>query len=79
MRNVNLANESDSFAIKREAYSFEVAFYGEVSNQLSSALKRHKNKSFYYNNLYFCGGTVHPGGVVPIVLCSAKNVANYLK
>ena len=24
------------------------------------------------DNLYFCGGTVHPGGGIPLVLNSAK-------
>jgi phytoene desaturase len=69
----------DSTGIEEETGSFEGAIYGASSNQLSSALKRHKNKSSNYKNLYFCGGTVHPGGGIPLVLRSSKIVANYFK
>lgn len=50
------------------------ALYGASSNKMTSALTRHGNKSDKYPNLYFCGGTVHPGGGIPLVLRSAKIV-----
>ena len=48
------------------------ALYGASSNALSSANKRHPNVSKFYDGLYFCGGTAHPGGGIPLVLKSAK-------
>jgi phytoene dehydrogenase-like protein len=39
-----------------------------------SAFFRHPNFSNQFNNLYFCGGSVHPGGGIPLALCSAKIV-----
>ena len=54
--------------------SFGGALYGAASNRLNSALKRHDNYSKKINNLYFVGGSVHPGGGIPLVLRSAKIV-----
>jgi phytoene dehydrogenase-like protein len=39
-----------------------------------SAFNRHANFSRKFNNLYFVGGSVHPGGGIPLCLCSAKIV-----
>lgn len=50
------------------------ALYGASSNKMTSALVRHGNTSAKYKDLYFCGGTVHPGGGIPLVLKSAKIV-----
>ena len=41
-----------------------------------SAFLRHSNFSSKIKDLYFCGGTVHPGGGIPLALNSAKIVAN---
>ena len=30
------------------------------------------------NNLYFCGGSVHPGGGIPLCLNSAKIVSDLI-
>ena len=30
-------------------------------------------------NLYFCGGSVHPGGGIPLCLLSAKIVSNLIE
>ncbi|MCH2234321.1 MAG: phytoene desaturase family protein [Crocinitomicaceae bacterium] len=54
------------------------ALYGASSNGKRAALKRHPNKSTKYDNLYFCGGTAHPGGGIPLALKSAEIVANYI-
>ena len=54
------------------------ALYGASSNGKRAALKRHPNKSSKYKNLYFCGGTAHPGGGIPLALKSAEIVANYI-
>ncbi|MDC0231351.1 phytoene desaturase family protein [Aureispira] len=57
--------------IELDTGSFSGALYGAASNKKFSALSRHPNFSKKYKNLYFCGGTVHPGGGIPLVLQSA--------
>ena len=37
-----------------------------------AAFLRHKNFSSSIKGLYFCGGSVHPGGGLPLCLNSAK-------
>ena len=56
--------------------SFTGALYGASSNDRISAFLRHPNFSSQISNLYFCGGSVHPGGGIPLCLLSAKIVAN---
>jgi phytoene desaturase len=52
------------------------ALYGMSSNSFLSAFRRHPNFSKHINGLYFCGGTVHPGGGIPLCLKSAEIVSN---
>ena len=54
------------------------SLYGNSSNSLKSAFIRHPNFSKNINNLYFCGGSVHPGGGIPLCLYSAKIVAELI-
>ncbi|MFC4870197.1 1-hydroxycarotenoid 3,4-desaturase CrtD [Negadavirga shengliensis] len=51
------------------------ALYGNSSNSRLAAFLRHANYSFHIKNLYFCGGSVHPGGGIPLCLLSAKIVS----
>lgn len=55
------------------------ALYGNSSNNLFSAFLRHSNKSKRIKNLYFCGGSVHPGGGIPMCLSSAKIIDRYFE
>ena len=48
------------------------AIYGNASNNKFAAFLRHSNFHNSINNLYFCGGTVHPGPSIPLCLMSAK-------
>ena len=50
------------------------ALYGNSSNNMMAAFLRHSNFSKNIKNLYFCGGSVHPGGGIPLCLLSAKIV-----
>lgn len=50
------------------------ALYGTSSNNTMSAFLRHPNFSSRIKDLYFCGGSVHPGGGIPLCLLSAKIV-----
>ncbi|MDZ4742243.1 MAG: phytoene desaturase family protein [Verrucomicrobiota bacterium] len=48
------------------------SLYGHASNNPMSALFRPSIRSSVQDNLYFVGGTTHPGGGIPLVLLSAK-------
>jgi phytoene desaturase len=61
--------------IESKTSSYAGALYGNASNNAFSAFLRHKNFSSTLKGLYFCGGSVHPGGGIPLCLNSAKIVA----
>ena len=65
---------ADPRSIEAETHSFKGALYGTSSNSKESAFFRHPNFSKDIKGLYFCGGSVHPGGGIPLVLSSAKIV-----
>lgn len=48
------------------------SLYGISSNNRMSAFFRQSNHSSDFKNLYFCGGSVHPGGGIPLCLHSAQ-------
>lgn len=50
------------------------ALYGNSSNSPTAAFNRHPNFSSKIKGLYFTGGSVHPGGGIPLCLASAKIV-----
>lgn len=58
--------------IEAKTLSYLGALYGNASNDKYSAFLRHPNFTTAIKNLYFCGGSVHPGGGVPLCLLSAK-------
>ncbi|MCP3026311.1 NAD(P)/FAD-dependent oxidoreductase [Halobacillus sp. A5] len=61
--------------IQRQFHAFKGAIYGPSSNNRIQAFKRPFNRSADYKNLYFCGGSTHPGGGSPMVVLSGQNVA----
>jgi phytoene desaturase len=65
--------------IQDKTYSFKGSLYGTSSNNRFAAFFRHKNFSSQYKNLYFCGGSVHPGGGIPLALLSAKIIDKLVK
>lgn len=64
----------DPRSIESNTQSYQGALYGTASNEQMAAFFRHPNFSSELKNLYFCGGSVHPGGGIPLALCSAKIV-----
>jgi phytoene desaturase len=58
--------------IESRTSSANGALYGNSSNNMYAAFLRHANYSSEIKNLYFCGGSVHPGGGIPLCLLSAK-------
>ncbi len=51
------------------------ALYGNASNNRFAAFLRHPNYRKAIKNLYWVGGSVHPGGGIPLCLSSAKIAA----
>jgi len=58
--------------IERLTASHRGALYGSSSNSRFAAFRRHPNVRKGYRNLWFAGGSVHPGGGIPLCLASAK-------
>lgn len=52
------------------------ALYGMSSNDRFNALRRPHNRAPDVRGLYFCGGTAHPGGGVPMVTLSGRAAAH---
>ncbi|NNE28043.1 MAG: phytoene desaturase [Saprospiraceae bacterium] len=81
-RDVRSLIESESIldprGIEAKTSAYLGALYGSSSNTLFSAFLRQANFSQSLNGLYFCGGTVHPGGGIPLCLLSAKIVAELI-
>ena len=58
--------------IDSKTKSYMGALYGASSNSIMSAFLRHPNFSKKIKNLYFCGGSVHPGGGIPFAYFQLK-------
>ncbi len=66
----------DPQGIASRTSSHQGALYGSSSNNPFAAFLRHPNFSKKLQGLYFCGGSVHPGGGIPLCLLSAKIAAS---
>ncbi|WP_350287598.1 1-hydroxycarotenoid 3,4-desaturase CrtD [uncultured Croceitalea sp.] len=62
----------DPMGIEESTSSYRGSLYGAASNSKFAAFLRHPNFSSSIDKLYFCGGSVHPGGGIPLCLLSAK-------
>jgi phytoene desaturase len=69
----------DPRGIESVTQSYLGSLYGTSSNNRMAAFYRHPNFSKHIKGLYFVGGSVHPGGGIPLVLSSAKIVAEMIK
>lgn len=58
--------------------SYKGSIYGYSSNSRMSAFMRERNKSIKYKGLYYCGGSAHPGGGIPLVILSGKLVSELI-
>jgi len=65
--------------IEQKTFSYQGSLYGSSSNNRNSAFMRQANFSSKIKGLYFCGGSVHPGGGIPLVLSSAQIVADLIE
>jgi phytoene desaturase len=64
--------------IENDTSSHLGALYGNASNSSSAAFFRHANNSSRIKDLYFVGGSVHPGGGVPLAILSAKTMTDLI-
>lgn len=62
----------DPVLIESNTGSYKGSLYGTSSNSKMAAFLRHPNFSKSIAGLYFVGGSVHPGGGIPLCLQSAK-------
>ncbi len=65
----------DPGIIEERTGSFMGSLYGTSSNNRMAAFLRSANFTSEIKNLYFCGGSVHPGGGIPLCLKSAAITA----
>lgn len=68
----------DPTLIESKTSSYQGSLYGTSSNSKFAAFMRHTNNHAKIKNLFFCGGSVHPGGGIPLCLNSAKIVADLI-
>jgi phytoene dehydrogenase-like protein len=64
--------------IERQTASYKGSLYGTSSNSKWAAFLRQANYSSSLKGLYFAGGSVHPGGGIPLCLKSAKIVTDLI-
>jgi phytoene dehydrogenase-like protein len=65
--------------IETNTNAFSGSLYGTSSNSKLAAFLRPANFNKSYKGLYFVGGTVHPGGGIPLCLKSAEIVSKLVK
>jgi phytoene desaturase len=68
----------DPIMIEQQTASYMGSLYGTSSNSKLAAFLRHANFTSSIKGLYFCGGSVHPGGGIPLCLKSAKIVSDLI-
>ncbi|HYG49574.1 MAG TPA: 1-hydroxycarotenoid 3,4-desaturase CrtD, partial [Flavobacteriales bacterium] len=78
-RHIVVEETLDPIGIEKNTSSLHGSLYGTSSNSRMAAFNRHANFTSKIKNLYFCGGSVHPGGGIPLCLNSAKIVSDLIK
>ncbi|MBM7097220.1 phytoene desaturase [Bacillus sp. H-16] len=64
--------------IANRFYAYRGSLYGIASNRRSDTFLRPYNQSADLSNLFFAGGSTHPGGGSPMVILSGMNAADSL-
>ncbi|MFK3937818.1 phytoene desaturase family protein [Alkalihalobacillus sp. NPDC078783] len=64
--------------IQSDYYAYKGALYGVSANTKKNAFLRPANRAKDVRNLYFVGGSTHPGGGSPMVVLSGLNVASLI-
>ena len=76
---IETEDSSDPVNLEKQTSSFRGSLYGTSSNSKLAAFFRQANFSGTIDGLYFCGGSVHPGGGIPLCLKSAGIVADLIE
>ncbi len=76
---IELEYVSNPVKIERYFLSAKGAVFGNSSNGRFAAFLRHPNFSSRIKNLFFVGGSVHPGAGLPMALNSAKIMEKVFK
>ena len=61
--------------IREQYYSNKGSIYGVVSDRFKNLAFKAPKQSTRYPNLFFVGGSVNPGGGMPMVVLCGQNVA----
>jgi phytoene desaturase len=69
---------TDPRSLETGTGSHRGALYGNSSNSRMAVFGQHPNFVRKYRGLYFTGGSVHPGGGIPLCLASAKIVDQHI-
>ena len=69
----------DPVRIEARTGSYRGALYGSSSNRMLAAFFRQANFSSKVKGLYFAGGSVHPGGGIPLCLLGARITASLIQ
>lgn len=72
---IEVEDTLDPVSIESKTGSYLGALYGTSSNSKIAAFMRHPNFQSHISGLYFCGGSVHPGGGIPLCFKSAHIVS----
>lgn len=75
VRSVHVRTPAD---MTREWSTEGGALYGASSNSMFSAFLRPRQRSARHRNLWYVGGSAHPGGGVPLVAISGTIAANLI-
>ncbi len=67
------------FDIEKKYYSNKGSIYGVVSDIKKNFAFKGPKKSSKYKNLYFVGGSINPGGGMPMVVLSGTHVASLIQ
>ena len=65
--------------LERNTNSNNGSLYGSSSNSIMSSFMRHPNFTRKIKNLFFCGGSVHPGGGIPLAILSSKILSDLIE
>lgn len=72
-KNIIFEETLTPFDIERMYFSNKGSIYGVVSDRKKNLALKAPKKSEKYKNLYFAGGSVNPGGGMPMVVLSGIN------
>lgn len=64
--------------IRQTYYSNRGAIYGVAADKKMNNGFKHPKHSEHYDNLYFVGGSVNPGGGMPMVTLSGQQVRDMI-